>query len=175
MVAAAVVRLAAEGAVDTTNQTMPISKSDRSKSERILTSLEEWQTYAPPKSPHHWVDGRSAKEVARAWLSADGNALPAEVSEVLTSHSAFGQVLSWKAEPEARLRFDSFPGEPRNSDLAVYATDAIGSYVLAIEAKADEPYGETVSQALANALERRIENARSNGIARAQQLGSVDN
>lgn len=136
---------------------------------RFISTLEEWEKYAPPKSPHHWVDGRSAKEVARVWLAGRAT-LPSEVSTALAAHSAFGDVLSWKAEPEARLRFDSFPGEPRNSDLLVDVSDAAGSYVLAVEAKADEPYGETVSQAVANGLERRIENPRSNAITRVEEL-----
>jgi len=69
-------------------------------------------------------------------------------------------------EPEARLPFDSFAGEPRNSDLLVLAHDVHGPYVLAAEARADEPYGETVADAFADALERRIANPRSNVIAR---------
>jgi hypothetical protein len=143
---------------------MPISKGDQK-----IESLEEWQARAAPKSPHHWVDGRSAKEVARAWL-ASGLHLPQEVATLLEHHPAFGPVLTWEAEPEAKLRFDTFAGEPRNSDLAVRVSDGKGSYLLAVEAKADEPYGETVSVAFANALERRLNNPRSNGLARVEQL-----
>ncbi len=67
--------------------------------------------------------------------------MPPEVLAALATHPNFGPVLSWEAVPEARLRFDSFAGEPRNSDLVVHAEDASGPYVLAIEAKADETYG----------------------------------
>ena len=145
---------------------MPISKADR-----VISSLEEWKQVAPPKSPHHWVEGRSAMEVARAWL-AGGSWFPPEVSAVFDSHPSFDELTCWQAEPEARLRFDSFPGEPRNSDLVVHATDKYGDYLLAVEAKADEPYGETVSEAMTDALERRLQNPRSNGIARIDQLTS---
>jgi len=96
--------------------------------------------------------------------------LPPEVASSLAAHSSFGAVLSWEAEPEAKLRFDRFPGEPRNSDLVVYVIDAIGPYLLAVEAKADEPYGDEVSKTLADALERRLGNPRSNGVARVEQL-----
>ena len=92
---------------------------------------------------------------------------------MLASHPRFDEVLSWDAEPEARLRFDAFPGEPRNSDLLVIANDAFGPYVLAVEAKADEPYGVTLAEALGAALERRIENPRSNGIARIEVLATL--
>lgn len=144
---------------------MPISKNGQP-----ITTLEEWQQLAPPKSAQHWVSGRSAKEVARAWLSAPGLEYPSEVQAALAGHPKFGPVLSWECEPEAKLPFDSFPGEPRNSDLAVSAVDSFGAYVLAVEAKADEPYAETVADAFFAALERGIENPRSNGIARIQGL-----
>ena len=143
-----------------------------SKNGQPITTLEAWQQLAPPKSAHHWVDGRSAKEVARAWLGKPGQAFPSEVHAVMAGHPKFGPVLSWECEPEAKLRFDSFSGEPRNSDLAVSAVDSFGAYVLAVEAKADEPYGETVADAFVAALERGIENPRSNGIARIQGLAS---
>jgi hypothetical protein len=138
-----------------------------------IASLADWVRYAPPKSPHHWVDGRSAKELARAWLEGGGVTMPHEVLAVLASHPRFDDVLSWDAEPEARLRFDAFPGEPRNSDLLVIAKDAFGPYVLTVEAKADEPYGDTLGDVLAAALERRIENPRSNGIARIEGLATL--
>jgi len=146
---------------------MPISKNGQP-----ITTLEEWQQLAPPKSAHHWVTGRSAKEVARAWLSATGLAYPSEVQAALAGHPKFGPLLSWDCEPEAKLPFDSFPGEPRNSDLLVSAVDSLGAYVLAVEAKADETYGETVADAFVAALERGIKNPRSNGIARIQGLAS---
>lgn len=138
-----------------------------------LTSLSEWERHAGPKSPNQWVDGRSAKEVARAWLEREGTGLPLEVSSALIDHDAFGPVLKWEAEPEAKLPFDDFSGEPRNSDLVVYAEDSHGSYVIAVEAKADEPFGETVADTLASAVERCLENNRSRGVTRVEQLATA--
>jgi hypothetical protein len=140
------------------------------KNDRIIDSLEEWRKHAGPKRPDQWKDGRSAKEVARAWLGDGTNALPEEVEAILSGHQDFGPVLAWDAEPEVKLRFDDFPGEPRNSDIVVDALDTFGSYLLAVEAKADEPYGDTLVQTLLDALERRQDNPRSNGIARVEQL-----
>lgn len=147
---------------------MPITKNGHP-----IATLDDWKKYAPPKSEQHWVDDRSAKEVARAWLAGSGNVLPVEVHALLATHPRFGSVLAWDCEPEAKLRFDSFAGEPRNSDLAVIAVDSCGSFVLAVEAKADEPYGETVADAFAASLERRIENPRSHGVSRIQGLVSL--
>ena len=139
------------------------------KDGRAITSLLDWETYAGPKSKGHWVDDRSAKEVARAWL-AGGDEMPPEVSAVIVNHSQFGAVREWQAEPEAKLRFVDFPGEPRNSDLAVLVRDDTGHYLIAVEAKADESYGKTVAQTIAAAKARLAVNSRSNGLNRLQQL-----
>lgn len=108
---------------------MPITKNGHP-----ITTLDQWKTHAPPKSEIQWVDDRSAKEVARAWLEGSGTQFPQEVQAVLSAHPSFGDVLDWQCEPEARLRFDDFKGEPRNSDLSIIATDSHGPYVLAVEA-----------------------------------------
>jgi len=143
------------------------------KNQTEVTSLHEWERLASPKSPDQWVDGRSAKESARAWLEGGGVELPAEVGAALAAHPAFGPVHTWVAEPEAKLRFDTFAGEPRNSDLAVYGQDAHGPYLMAVEAKADESFAETAADTLAAALERYLENERSNGLVRVQQLSQA--
>lgn len=134
-----------------------------------IFDLSDWSKRASPKSSDQWREDRSAMEAARSWLAASPE-LPAEISALLASHSAFGIVNQWEAEPEARLSFDDFPGEPRNTDLAVYARDQFGDFVLAVEAKADEPFGETLADTLATAVDRKIENPRSNGVARVEHL-----
>ena len=96
--------------------------------------------------------------------------MPAEVLAVLEEHPAFGPVFSWSAEPEAKLPFDIFAGETRNSDLAVQVTDKHGGYLLAVEAKADEPFGDTLEKTLANAERRLQDNPKSNGVRRLDQL-----
>ena len=140
---------------------MTISK----KGATILT-LEDWQRLGGPKKTEQWVDGRSAKEAARAWLEAAPGRMPAEVVAALERHPAFGSVIDWAAEPEVRLPFDSFDGEPRNTDLLVTARDEHGLYLVAVEAKADETFSETVSETLVGATERYLKADRSKGVAR---------
>ena len=41
-----------------------------------LVTLEEWRQHGGPKRPEQWVDGRSAKESARAWLGGGGTSMP---------------------------------------------------------------------------------------------------
>ncbi|MBK6278296.1 MAG: hypothetical protein IPF57_09205 [Gammaproteobacteria bacterium] len=145
------------------------------KSGQIIATLDDWKAWGGPKDVlTQWVPNRSAKELARAWLAAGPNAMPSEVISVFEHHAAFGPLLGWVAEPEGKLPFDSFRGEPRNSDLVVLADDQHGKYLIAVEGKADEPFGETVADALAAALERGLStDGRSKGIARIEQLGSA--
>jgi hypothetical protein len=112
-------------------------------------------------------------EAARAWLEGEGATLPVEVSSALAKHLAFGAVQHWDAEPEAKLRFDRFAGEPRNTDLLVHARDSHGQFLIAVEAKADEPFGETVADALAAAVDRYLKKDRSKGVERIVQLATA--
>ncbi len=67
------------------------------KRDVLIDSLEAWEKHAGPKSSVQWVDGRSAKEAARAWLEGEGLALPAEVAAAVDTHPAFGPVIRWEA------------------------------------------------------------------------------
>jgi len=135
-----------------------------------LLDLDTWGRLAGPKTSEQWKAGRSAMEVARAWIGLHSPRLPVEIEEVLTSHHDFGACLDWAGEPEVQLRFDAFASEPRNTDLLLVCHDQRGEYLLAIEAKADESFADLVSDAWSAAVEREIKNPRSNGVARIHQL-----
>lgn len=139
------------------------------KAGHAICTLDEWRRLAPPKSPEHWREFRSAMETARAWIESLP-ALPQEVEALLHSDVAFGPVLSWSAEPEARIRFDAYAGEPRNADLLVRVLDREGAFILALEGKADESFGGTVQGAIRAAAKRRAANPRSRGVERITDL-----
>lgn len=135
-----------------------------------LRTLDEWQRLAGPKRPIQWQDYRSAKESARAWLErSDPAKIPEEITHVLGTHADFGAMLEWEAEPECLVPFDEYEG-PANIDVLVSGRDDKGGFVIAIEAKADEPYSSPVGSALADALERGLANPSSRGLARIQEL-----
>lgn len=140
------------------------------KNTQPITDLALWEKLAGPKSKGQWKEGRSAMEVARAWLACTMPEFPQEIRDALASHPDFGTVLRWHAEPEAKVTFDANGGEPRNCDLLVTAEDERGSFVLSIEAKADEPFGDTVAATRAAAANRLQENPASRGIARIEGL-----
>ena len=107
------------------------------KGNRVLTSLEEWERFAGPKSAVQWQDYRSAKECARAWLERnDSTRIPEELERVLTSHPDFGAIREWKAEPESPVAFDEYGG-PANIDVLVSGRDDRGKFTMAVEAKAE--------------------------------------
>ena len=143
-----------------------------SKGAKPICSLETWRRLAGPKKPmEHWKDGRSAKESARAWLECTPACVPAEIDQALRAHPDFGTILpGWAAEPEARVSFDSFGGEPSNLDVLLTAEDEEGQLVIAVEAKADEPFGKTIEKTLYQARKRKAENPGSRGVARLEQL-----
>ena len=140
------------------------------KNGQRLSTLEAWFDLAGPKGGAlHWKDGRSAKESARSWLAA-APAIPAEIAATLSSHRDIGELRDWRAEPAAEVRIDKFPGEPPNVDVLLVGSDRDGPVVVAVDAKADEPFGRTVGETLEDARLRLGSNPRSKGVARIERL-----
>ena len=140
------------------------------KNGQRLSTLDAWFELAGPKGgDRHWKDGRSAKESARSWLAA-APALPAEIAATLSSHRDIGTLYDWRAEPEKQVRIDQFPGEPPNVDVLLVGADRDGPVVVAVDAKADEPFGRTVRETLKDARLRLERNSRSKGVARIERL-----
>ena len=57
-------------------------------------------------------------------------------------------------EPEARLRLDEHPGNTRNTDVLVHGMSADRRVLAAVEAKADEPFGQTIKDAYEDSPKR---------------------
>jgi hypothetical protein len=121
------------------------------KDERI-ESVSEWQVRASP-GPGRWAEGYSAQALAEAWMS--GRA-PEALLALFREHGAgqFRQVQLERAVAEAQTRFDEWGG-PRNHDLLVVARDGRGRFPVCIEAKVNEPFGETLEQYQASAERKR--------------------
>ena len=141
------------------------------KGKRRLSTLEDWRRNAPPKRQRHWKDGRSAKENARLWLGA-APYLPPEVEETLQSCAGIEKLLSWSAEPEAKVPFDAFRGPP-NIDLLLAAEDETGPLVIGIEAKADESFNDTIEATRSQARDALQGNPGSKRADRLKGLSSL--
>ena len=140
-----------------------------SKNAHLLTTIDDWHRFAPPKRDIHWKDGRSAKENARAWIAAAPEMQP-DVAQVLDNCSDVRPLSSWSAEPEARIPIDRYRGEQPNIDLLVVARDDYGPMVVAIEAKADETFGDTLADRRRHAVTTLASNLRSKALARIEEL-----
>ena len=115
-----------------------------------ISSVDDWLKYAPPKGgERQWVDGRSAKECARAWFPLPGEPrVPVELEQLLSSHSDIGAVSLDEGTPELDVALDEFPGETRNADMVAWGSCAAGQVLVSIEAKADEEFGPTLAKEL---------------------------
>lgn len=114
-----------------------------------INSMWSWFASAPPKGgERQWKDGRSAKELARAWARSGRLCVPAEVMRLLDSTPQTTGFRAWDIIPELMTPLDGFRGESRNHDLIAVGSATGGPTLLAIEAKAGEPLGPTVSAQL---------------------------
>jgi len=135
-----------------------------------ITCVDDWKRLAPPKSDDQWVEGRSAFELANAWCGSGTPVLPKGLQSLLESRRETQGLSVVEVIPEHKILFDAHGGEPRNADLVLVGHTSSSKVVVTIEAKADEPFGATIAQTLADALERSIHNARSRGVRRVEDL-----
>jgi hypothetical protein len=136
-----------------------------------IYSMGDWEKYAPPKGKEsHWEDGRSAKELARAWCSEAGIQPPAEFVGLLESHPYFRDTDLEQGFPEERIRFDRYQGEPRNADLNIAGRNGGKTVAVSVEGKADESFGSSIAATLAAVERRRAKGERTNGEARITDL-----
>lgn len=113
----------------------------------IIKSVEDWFRLAPPKEGHeHWKDGRSAKELAKAFFRKGRAAIPAELGTLLSSHPVTKGFAPTHGIAEMVTRLDSFGGEHRNHDLILSDGWPRGRFLICIEAKADESFGPLVGE-----------------------------
>lgn len=133
-----------------------------------INSMDGWFAVAPPKMGiRQWVDGRSAKELARAWFPVDGNPqMPEELNQLLHSSPLTECFAIIEGLPEKQIAIDRFGGEPRNADLVLVGHHAHLSGIIQIEAKADEPFDATI----VNRLEAGRKNPNSKIPQRIEKL-----
>jgi hypothetical protein len=107
---------------------------------RRLETLADWRDHNGPVSSRAWAEGRSARELARAWIERDA---AAQVTSLLTwaAPEFGGLVLDWGIA-EKETRFDDIRGGPRHHDLLVIGRAPTGTVVIGVEGKADEPFDE---------------------------------
>lgn len=129
-----------------------------------IESLNEWFVKCPPTGKEkQWKDGRSAKETAKHWVYT----IPQPFKEILKHWNLKFNVCS----PEHISTFDSNGGNGRNHDLLIVAENENREpVVISIESKADEPFGDTISDTINAAEERLKKSPNSKGLERIKEL-----
>jgi hypothetical protein len=140
------------------------------KDGHTIHSLDDWHRFAPPKRDYQWVPGRSAYELARECCGSGVPRVPPVILRLLDSQPATANLQVASAFPEHRISFDTHSGEPRNADLAFVGETSTGKVAVTVEAKADEPFGDTVEQVVDVALDRLIAKPESRGLKRVADL-----
>jgi hypothetical protein len=114
-----------------------------------IRSVDEWRTHAPPKKGDaHWKDGKSAKELAKAWFRSGALACPDELLSALRAHELTAELVLDQGWPERVTALDVFPGESRNHDLLLRGRSGQRSVVVGLEAKAGESFGPLIGEYL---------------------------
>ena len=118
-----------------------------SKDNNIITTVEEWYQFAPPKAKgKHWKDGRSAKSLAQ--FMTDKNQVKKLEDILVELEYDTNGVIS--CTPEANTVLPC-KGNGRNHDLLMIGED----FVVGIEAKVSEPFGEEISTELIEASDNK--------------------
>jgi hypothetical protein len=128
-----------------------------------ISSLAQWTR---PKKDYQWCEGRSAMELARAWCPETGPVCPTDLSALLASHEWTRDIEIEEVRPEHVTPLPE-RGEGRNHDLWARCSANGSPFTLCVEAKADEPFGETIGDTCINALKRSV---RTGAVRRARTL-----
>lgn len=109
------------------------------KNEQIITNLEDWYKFSPPKrEKKQWRIGRSAMEMARFALS---NSFLTFISDLVGNEHISD--IEYVCEPEATTSFKKMgKGGPRNHDLLMIGDTSI----IGIEAKVSEFYDKKIGE-----------------------------
>ena len=126
------------------------------KHPKDIVDHNSWRRECPPKKGDmQWVDGRSAKELAK-YMTKNLPSVPAEIENAIKTIVPAKAEFEWDAEYVTKL---PGTGEGRNHDAILFIDKNI---VITIEAKADESLG--------NLIDEEIENASVNKLYRISSL-----
>ena len=117
----------------------------KSNDGKVITGIDDWFSFSPPaKGAKQWKDGRSAKELAKAWFRTGKPQMPDELVSLLQSNSLTHGFQAEVGIPEKETVLDDFKGSGRNHDLILIGKTDTERILIAIEAKTDEAFGEKI-------------------------------
>ena len=114
-----------------------------------IVTIDDWYKICPPKKGEkQWVDGRSAKELAK-YLTGKIPFVPTEIENAVNAVVPADAEFDWDAEYVTNL---PGVGEGRNHDAILFNKDI----VITIEAKADETLGNLIKEEIKNASVNKL-------------------
>jgi hypothetical protein len=112
-----------------------------------IHSVEDWFTFSPPaKGVVQWKDGRSAKELAKAWFRTGKAEMPTELTALLDSCPLTKNFRLLFGTPEMETVLDDFRGSGRIHDMILVGEADDKRVLVSIEAKVDESFGELIGE-----------------------------
>jgi hypothetical protein len=119
-----------------------------------IASIDDWLKEWPPQMGlKHWQNGKSAKELAKAWFANSGSpVIPPGLHRLLESHPLTQQLSIEAVIGESKIPLDA--GRPRHADLILRARVAETPVLIHVEAKADETFARTCECAWRTALRK---------------------
>jgi len=119
-----------------------------------VASVVEWRKqWSPQMGLRQWQNGKSAKELAKAWFRTAGRAeVPPGFRSLLESHLATRELVIESVVGEPTIPLDA--GRRRHSDLVLKGNAAEVPMLIHVEAKADEEFAKTCEAAWKTALRK---------------------
>ena len=134
------------------------------KDNQPITSISDWKKEI---NPDHWKIGYSAYSLANFVLNENGlEQIKKVITEIIKE-----DVIIERAIPEYEVKFDDL-GRGRFHDLGVFCrtTTSNKSVFVGIEAKVNETFRETISEAYLSATIKRLNGEPTNAPERIERL-----
>lgn len=146
---------------DISNMTQPLLLSSRYG--RPIRTMDEWRDERKAVNVG-WVPGKSAWEIAHAWVGIGvGEPLvPSSLQELLNSHRLTAGMILDDGVVELKTRLRCGAAGPRNHDLALWARKKHPTAFIGVESKANDGFGETMQQQMDNARRLRLQPKNTN-------------
>ena len=108
-----------------------------------------WRTLAPPQQPNQWMDGHSAKELAKLWFHS-GTPLftPEPFVALFNSECEFRGLIIEEGICEVVTAIDAFGGKHRHHDQILIGRVGGRRTVVGVEAKGKEEFGPVIQEYL---------------------------
>lgn len=132
-----------------------------SRYDKPISTMKEWRDERRAVNAG-WVPGKSAWEIANAWVGSGKPLVPAILQRLLESHTLTRAVVIDRGVVERKTGLRYGPAGPRNHDLALWAWENSPTAFVGIESKANDGFGETMQQQIDKAKRLRVQPKKRN-------------